>query len=1144
MKKRLLALGLNLFLVCQVLLTPAFALTGFEVISGNVSLQQTGNTFNITSNSTQAIVQWQSFNVNSGQTVNFLLPTNTSSILNRVLGGNASNILGNINSNGTVLLSNTAGINIGATANINTGGFVASTLNLSNSNYLNDNWVFTRPDGTSPAGILNEGNISTSTGGFVVLAGGVVMNTGNIFAPEGTVHLAVGDEIRIALGENTVVDVIVNQSLMEQVNNYQSAISNLGTIDARTIMLQADLLEAFYATTINNEGVLKATTTSSLGNSIRVYAFTDDQQATLNNGGIVDVSGTELAFDGGTLEMVGDSVLQDGTVSAEAYDGGKGGSILISSSNQTVLASGSVTSASGGTGTGQAGEIIVWSDEDTYFESGAIVDVSGGDVSGDGGFVEISGYETVYFQGQAYGGSVDGEAGSILIDPLNIIIDNAGADAVAGGDNPGGVDETFGEDAGLTMTFDPQAGGGFNGFGDIHLQATNDITVNSAFDTSIATGNPSVALTLEADGIIVNAPITTTNADLSLIANSFINVNGSTSALNATGTGNLTLQVTGAGSINIGDGSDLNAGNNLTISNPSAGSIFLSNGGSLSAGNDLTVTGGGWVSLHWKSGPVGNNLNISTTGGFLRMTNADFTVGNDATIANTAAAGIWDDVELDGGTSIIAGNNIDITSTNGSVEFDTFFSPIRAGNTLTATAGDTILLDGGDVESSGDIILNATNAVEIGFFGGDARADNDLILNAPIIQNDGGGAGLAAVKVNLISDADGDNSGSIALNMPINLRIADGFGEALNIVGAEIDLNNTITLAGASDTLGLRSSTNKTINLGGAADSADTGAIMDISDAELARISADRVTVGSTGNSSNLEIIGAVDVTGQYDLVLNSGGDINSTLGGNVITGGGNDITLNSTGNIDLTNGGIDGGGGLINLSATGSGSDISFGGDINSANAITLNADGSINANAEIIGNTIDLTAGSSIIDGNGAANNLTSVANSNITTNSLLGSQSDALEVNVGGTLTVQAAGMNASGTVGELVFLGSLNDTPLQQSAYYDGLLGLGDPLLSSYSGFVLFNGVSLSELQLQVSPTVHFLSKNNDFTETRNAINSNYFTQVQESKPNSLSSPLSPNNLVRTPSLPVNTDNIEKARHVILKNGKLQLSSSEF
>ncbi len=1191
MIRRLKALGFLLALLGQVVIAPAsFALTGFEVVSGDVTLHQSGNVYNITSNSAQAVVQWQSFNVNAGQTVNFLLPTNTSSLLNRVLGGNVSNIFGNINSNGTVLLSNTAGINIGASANINTGGFIASTLNLSNTNYLNDNWVFTRPDGVSPAGIINEGNISTNTGGFVVLAGGAVMNTGNIFAPEGTVHLAVGDEIRVALGDNTVVDVTVNQALMEQVNTYQSAIQNLGVIDARRILLQADLLESFYAETINNTGILRATTASSLGKSIRVYAFSEDQQALLKNGGIIDVSGTELAFDGGTLELVGDKVLQSGVITADAYDGGTGGSVLISSTEKTLLASGSVTSASGGIGTGNAGKMIIWSDKTTMFENGATIDVSGGDISGDGGFVEVSGYETVYFQGQAYGGSVDGKAGSILIDPLNIVIDNAGVDAVTGGDSGGTPDEAFAEDAGLTMTFDPQAGGSFNGFGDIHLQATNDITVNSAFDTSLATGNPNVSLTLEANNnITINAPLTTNNATITLLADAdssgvgtFTNNNTITS-----NSGDITIQ---GAQIDVNafiTTADVNAGIvTLTTTAGSNGNITYNNS---ILGNEIYLTADGSGTISWGFGTLGAGGAGQT--GIISMTSGSGDIG---TVASPLEVDVWGELLLnttgsayvhEGSSASLdtsnVGGDLNVSADNGLIVINPITSGgnitllgdadnsgagfLRNNSTISSTGGNIILQGNNNISNSpavqpgnlnsngGDITITGTNT---GAFAGSINQVSGIVMQPGNVISGGGditmtGSSAEQEGIRIVAGAQVlSGGGNITLNGTSNAGplILNGHKRAINFesAGTLVDSGGgamSLTASGVSGTI-IHYSNSQIRTQGGHFTAIAPNSV---------QFSSDLKTGGG-----NIDIT-LTDPTATLFFNYNTGTTYERT---DIGTGGGN-MTLHTD---RITIAGVGNPGPTIDLGSTGTltfapttpTNDIGLGGGAGTLNLLASELDliqngtltlgdsshtGDINlGTVDLSGQTLSLalqTQGN-VVDANGAANNITVASGNGITINAggNVGSIADPIELNTP-LLNLYPSTLTPvfDGVASQINYIGAGNSDNFELG-YYEGLINAGLNPNGELLGHAILNSELLNFYNSSAGQgTTDFILKP-------------YITPglVDRSgpifsPPPTASKPPSPTlqNLVNHPTVPVNSQGIRKAKRLIQKNGKLQLSA---
>jgi filamentous hemagglutinin family protein len=83
---------------------------GGNIVGGTGSINQSGLTTNIQQNTQKLAIDWQSYNLNSNEKVNYLQPNSSSIVLNRVLGGSASQIFGQINANGQVVLVNPNGI--------------------------------------------------------------------------------------------------------------------------------------------------------------------------------------------------------------------------------------------------------------------------------------------------------------------------------------------------------------------------------------------------------------------------------------------------------------------------------------------------------------------------------------------------------------------------------------------------------------------------------------------------------------------------------------------------------------------------------------------------------------------------------------------------------------------------------------------------------------------------------------------------------------------------------------------------------------------------------------------------------------------------------------------------------------------------
>ena len=142
----------------------AFALpTGWQVVEGNVSFDQQGSVLNVISQSDKAVVSYITFNLASGETINFILPNATSSILNKVIGGQVSNIAGMINSNGRIGLVNTSGIHLASTAQVQSAALLATTLNIADQDFFNDTMTLVKNG--NGATVINEGKIDISKGG-------------------------------------------------------------------------------------------------------------------------------------------------------------------------------------------------------------------------------------------------------------------------------------------------------------------------------------------------------------------------------------------------------------------------------------------------------------------------------------------------------------------------------------------------------------------------------------------------------------------------------------------------------------------------------------------------------------------------------------------------------------------------------------------------------------------------------------------------------------------------------------------------------------------------------------------------------------------------------------------------------------------
>ncbi|MBK9623561.1 MAG: filamentous hemagglutinin N-terminal domain-containing protein [Rhodocyclaceae bacterium] len=167
---------------------------GMQVVGGTASLSQIGKVLTVT-NSTGAILNWNQFNIAAGETTRFVQSSASSAVLNRVLSSDPSLIYGTLSSNGKVWLINPAGILVGASGRVDTAGFVASTLGVSNQDFLANRLNF---QGSISSGqVTNEGTLTTPSGGSIYLIGATVSNSGIITTPKGETILAAGERVRL-----------------------------------------------------------------------------------------------------------------------------------------------------------------------------------------------------------------------------------------------------------------------------------------------------------------------------------------------------------------------------------------------------------------------------------------------------------------------------------------------------------------------------------------------------------------------------------------------------------------------------------------------------------------------------------------------------------------------------------------------------------------------------------------------------------------------------------------------------------------------------------------------------------------------------------------------------------------------------------
>ncbi|TSA14368.1 MAG: filamentous hemagglutinin N-terminal domain-containing protein, partial [Betaproteobacteria bacterium] len=271
--------------------------TNPTVISGAATFAASGKTLNVT-NSPGTIINWQGFSVNADELTRFIQQNAQSAVLNRVTSQEHSAILGQLQSNGRVYLVNPNGITIGAGARIDTAGFAASSLNLSDSDALAGK--FKLQDTGSSGKVINNGTITTASGGFVYLIAPDVENNGVITSPKGEIILAAGKSVELVDSQRPELRVQLTAPENTAVN-VGKMIAEAGTI-------------GIFAGVIKQSGLISANSVVA-GENGKIF-LRAKKDVTLTAGSRTEASGPQ----GGviTIQSDGGTTIVAGTVEAKA----------------------------------------------------------------------------------------------------------------------------------------------------------------------------------------------------------------------------------------------------------------------------------------------------------------------------------------------------------------------------------------------------------------------------------------------------------------------------------------------------------------------------------------------------------------------------------------------------------------------------------------------------------------------------------------------------------------------------------------------------------------------------------------------------------------------------------------------------------
>jgi filamentous hemagglutinin family protein len=632
-------------------LAPTQLPTGGQVSAGSARVSQSGSTMAITQDSQRAAINWQSFNVGSQAKVNITQPNSSSVLLNRILGNSASQIYGQINANGQVIMSNPSGVYFSPTATVDTASFTATTHGISDNDFMAGIMKYTRDGATGK--IINEGSLSAGLGGYIALLAPEVRNSGLVVARLGTVVMAAGETFELEFDKQSrLTNILVSPSTLAALVENRQAVQAPGGL----VILSAQAANQLQSGIVKNSGLVQAT-------------------GLVDNGGVIRLSASQRVVNTGTLQA-----------NAAPNSSGQGGTITA---------------------------IADLNNANSSVEIGGTLSAKGGDLGGHGGFIETSGAQVVIQDNTSVSTyAPKGKSGTWLIDPTNFTI-SAGAGgqtssgigastleaALTGGNVDISTNNTAGSDSGdllvcasvawsantlsLSAYRNVNVTSALNGTGTSALNITSNvgsgggviniganITTGGAqtYNNNVALTSANVSLTATSGGVSMLGGLSnTSSSNLTLTSATDSNIGGVISGgvkLIKAGTSNLTLEsnntytggtTVSGGALLVGTGSTAGSLGTGTVTNNA--SLVINRSNALNLSNNLGGTG----SLT-QAGPGTTSLTGANT-----YTGGTVLAGGTLAVVNTT------------GTSTAANNSL---GSSGTLSFTGGTLQFSANNTL------------------------------------------------------------------------------------------------------------------------------------------------------------------------------------------------------------------------------------------------------------------------------------------------------------------------------------------------------------------------------------------------------------------------------------------------------------------------------
>ncbi len=771
--------------------------TGGAVVSGSgtATIGKSGTTETITQTTSKAIINWSTFSIGSGDSVVFAQPGTSSITLNRVNGsGGPSQINGNLTANGQVWLVNPNSVIFGAGASVNVGALIATTADMTDTDFESGNYQFSIPSSNLAAVVENNGTIKAANGGSVVLAAASVTNNGLVEADFGVVQLAAvktyavdfnGDGL-LSFQVTAPLDTAPTKGSGGPIDGALITNTGTGTLMAQggKVLLTSRATSSVLDNVINMNGKIEANSVTQGGDGSIVFggtvAIDAGANGTANVTGTIDASGSGAGTTGGMVAVAGQTVTLDHGALIDVQGPAGGGTVLfggttagaaplpVSAPDTTTPTAMTATVKTGATieadatTAGNGGTIAVWSTHSTTV-NGTLSTAGAG--SGSGGAIALGAADPAGSTPALNLGSakIDAPGGTVTLTSAGTINQGKGA-IIAGlltGSSVGGTNLASVKNAVTVFgPFTNTVGGTLLFTNSLALTTSGAITSAGFLQLSAGAGSVSLGGMLSGQGIEITSTKGTGLSAGTDVANT-LNLSDATLALIDTNGLTLTLRTLGAS-------------DNITVdavtAHPLTGSVTL-----LSA-NDVTFGSGGSA--------FSAALTVRPRLG-----------SNNAVALDGSVTAVGDIAILAGVGDLVIANPL--TSTAGNVVLETSGS-ISGTATVTADGGNIALLANGSIGSAAHPLNVADTATPLTLSG--AALGGDFIVSASDTQGITVGTPLAMVYgFAPLPTAGVSATGTIGIRNPSGgLTLVNDVNAGGSTILLEADGTGSISLAGGN----------------------------------------------------------------------------------------------------------------------------------------------------------------------------------------------------------------------------------------------------------------------------------------------------------------------------------------------------------